>query len=288
MQVKIITDSCSDLPIEYINDNDISVVSMTYHFKGREYADDFGRTISYSEFYAAVRNGEMSTTSQINVFTFAEEFKKHIKDGQSIIYIGFSSALSGSLNNALIAKDMVLKEYSNADISVIDSKSASAGEGLLVYYACEMLKNGKSKQEIVEWVKNNKLKLNHWFTVDSLNHLRRGGRVSNTKAFIGTVLDIKPVLHVDDEGRLIPVRKVKGRKKSIRMIANKFFEMAVKPEEQLVIISHGDCIEDANHLKELILKETSVKDIIITYIGPVIGAHSGPGTLALFFIGEKR
>lgn len=288
MDMVIITDSCSDLPISFIEKNNIPVISLTFSFKGNEYEDDFGKTVSYKEFYNAVKEGEQPTTSQINIFKYTEEFKKYVKDGKSIIYIGFSSALSGSVNSAVLAKETVLKDYENADITIIDSRSASTGEGLLVYYAYKMLNEGYNKDEIVDWLENNKLKVNHWFTVDDLNHLKRGGRVSGATAFVGTILDIKPVLHVDDEGRLIPVTKVKGRKKSLRMLAEKFKEMAVNPEEQVVFISHGDCIEDAEHLKKLILEDNKVKDIIITYVGPVIGSHAGPGTVALFFRGNKR
>lgn len=288
MDTIILTDSCSDLPLEYVKNNNIPIISMTYQYKGKEYEDDFGATISYHEFYENVRNGEMPTTSQINVFKYVEEFKKHISMGKSIIYICFSSALSGSINNAYIAKETLLDEYNDADITIIDSRSASTGEGLIVYYAYQLLKKGASKEEIINWIEDNKLKVNHWFTVNDLFHLKRGGRVSATAALIGTMLDIKPVLHVDDEGRLIPVTKVKGRRKSIRALADKFKEMAVNPHDQVVFISHGDCLEDAEQLKEMILESNDVKDIIITNIGPVIGSHSGPGTLALFFIGNNR
>lgn len=288
MSTVIITDSCSDLPIEFIESKNIPIISMTYHFKGKEYEDDFGKTISYGDFYDTVREGELPTTSQVNVYKYMEEFKKHTDEGKSVIYIGFSSALSGSLNNAVLAKEMIIKENKNADITVIDSRSASTGEGMIVYNAIKMLENGKQKNEIVNWIEENKLKVNHWFTVNDLNHLKRGGRVSGAAAFIGTVLDIKPVLHVDDEGRLIPVTKVKGRKKSLRMLADKFKSMAVNPESQTVFISHGDCAEDAEHLKKLIMEENNVGGIIITNIGPIVGAHSGPGTVALFFFGSGR
>jgi DegV family protein with EDD domain len=200
----------------------------------------------------------------------------------------FSSALSGSYNSACIAKNMILEEYKDADITVIDSKCASLGEGLLVFYAIEMLKNSASKDEIITFIENNKLKINHWFTVDDLNHLKRGGRVSATAAAIGTLLNIKPILHVDDEGRLIPVTKEKGRKKSIKALAEELDKNIINPEEQIIFISHGDCIEDVELLKKLILEKHKVKDIIVNSIGPIIGAHSGPGTVALFFMGEKR
>lgn len=288
METVIIIDSCTDLPVKYVLDNDIPAMSLTCLLKGKEYPDDFGKSLAYKEFYDIVKKGDMPTTSQVNSFRFVEEFKKHVKEGKAVIYIGFSSALSGTVGSAMSAKTTVLEEFEAADITVIDSKSASLGYGLLAYYACEMLKNGESKEEIINWVENNKLKMNHWFTVEDLFHLKRGGRVSTTSAIIGTVLDIKPVLHVDNEGRLIPVTKVKGRKKSLRMLAEELKARIVNPEEQVIAISHGDCIEDVEYLKDMILKEVKVKEVIVNHVGPVIGSHSGPGTVALFFLGNER
>lgn len=230
----------------------------------------------------------MPSTAQINVYSYAEEFRKHVSKGKAVICLVFSSALSGSYNSANIAKGMLEEEFENADITVIDTKCASLGEGLLDYYAIEMLKKGASKEEIVNWVEENKLKINHWFTVDDLNHLKRGGRVSSAAAVIGTLLDIKPILHVNDEGKLIPVTKVKGRKKSIKSLAEELNERIVNPEEQVIFISHGDCLEDAKLLEKLIREKHNVKDVIINQIGAAVGTHSGPGTVALFFIGNNR
>lgn len=283
-----IIDSCTDLPREYVEKNNIPLVSLVCNFKGGEYKDDLGRTLDYKTFYEEVRKGEMPSTSQVNVYEFTEIFKKYTSEGKAVIYLAFSSALSGSHNSAVLAKEMICEQNKDADITVIDSRSASLGEGLLVCNAIEMLKKGASKDEVVSWIENNKLKVNHWFTVNDLRHLKRGGRVSGTAAFVGTLLDIKPVLHVDNEGRLIPVTKVKGRKKSIKALYEAFEENVVEPEKQIVAISHGDCQEDANLLAEMIQKNYKVKDIIINYVGPVIGSHSGPGTLALFFMGKKR
>jgi DegV family protein with EDD domain len=288
MDTVLIIDSCSDLPYEFISKNNLIALNLTFNFKGNEYKDDFGKTIGYKEFYTAVRGGEMPTTSQINVNTFEEEFKKHIKENKSIIYLGFSSALSGCVNSATVARENVLEEIKDADISVIDSKSASLGYGMLVYYAVQMRDRGCSKDEIVNWLETNKLKMNHWFTVDDLYHLKRGGRVSGAAAVIGTLLDIKPVLHVDNEGRLIPVTKVRGRKKSLEALFEKMKERIMKPEEQVIAISHGDCIEDVEYLKSLINDKYQVKDIIVNNVGPVVGSHSGPGTVALFFLGYER
>ncbi|KUO71418.1 MAG: fatty acid-binding protein DegV [Clostridia bacterium BRH_c25] len=288
MDTVLLIDCCTDLPRSYVEENEIPFVSLVCNFRGQEYKDDFGKTLSYEEFYTAVRNGEMPSTSQVNVYVYTEVFKKYAAEGKPIIYLGFSSALSGSLNSALLAKDMVCEEIENADITVIDSRSASLGEGLLAYHANEMLKAGASKDEVVSWIETNKLRMNHWFTVDDLGHLKRGGRLSGTAALVGTLLDIKPILQVDNEGKLIPVSKVKGRKKSIKTLLGMLQENIESPEEQVIAISHGDCIEDAEYLKEMILKEYKVKDIIINNVGPVIGSHAGPGVVALFFLGSKR
>lgn len=288
METVIIIDSCSDLPKVFVEGNGIPVLGMTVNFKGREYKDDFGVSLPYKDFYDDVRKGEMSSTAQINVYDYSEEFRKHVSLGKAVICIVFSSALSGSYNSACIAKNIILEEYKDADITVIDSRCASLGEGLLDYYAIELLKKGASKDEIISFIEENKFKINHWFTVDDLNHLKRGGRVSATAAAIGTLLDIKPILHVDDEGRLIPVTKVKGRKKSIKALAEELDKRIINAEEQVVFISHGDCIDDAKLLEKLIREKHNVKDVIINYVGPTVGSHSGPGTVALFFIGEKR
>ncbi|MBM7581794.1 DegV family protein with EDD domain [Caldicoprobacter guelmensis] len=288
MSTVIIADTCSDLPFEYVKQHNIPLIHFTYNFKGVEYADDLGQTISYRYFYNAMRDGEVPTTSQVNVQTYAEMFRKYAAEGKPVIYLCFSSALSGSYNNALLARDIVLEEYPEADITVIDTKSASLGEGLVVYYAVEMLERGASKEEIIDWVEQNKLKIHHWFTVEDLQYLKRGGRLSGTAAFIGNILDIKPVLHVDREGRLVPKLKVKGRKKSLRTLVDMMEEHIVDPEEQVVAISHCDSDKDAQYVAELIRSKFSVKDIIINQIGPVIGSHSGPGTLAVFFMGGER
>lgn len=288
METVIITDSCCDLPRKFIDDNNIPFMEMVYNLENKEYVDDFGVTMTYKDFYDTIRQGSMSSTSQINVHQFVEEFKKHTNAGNSVIYLGLSSGLTGSLNNALIAKKTVLEENSNADITIIDSVSASLGEGLLIYNAYKMKNNGYSKDEIVDWLENNKLKLNHWFTVDSLEHLKRGGRISPTVAMVGSILSIKPILNVNDEGKLIPITKIKGRKKSLRHLANMLKENIVNPEQQVIAISHGDCLDDALYLKKILLEENSFQEIIINEIGPIIGSHTGPGAITVLFFGENR
>lgn len=288
MKPVIVIDSCTDLPYDYIQKHNIPVVHLTYHFKDRNYTDDFFQSMDSKTFYDEVRGGEMPTTSQVNAEDYINTFRPYLEEKRPVIYLAFSSALSGSYNSSLLAKNTLLEEYPDADITLIDTKAASLGSGLIAWHALEMLEAGASKKELVEWVESNKLKVAHWFTVGDLNHLKRGGRVSGATAFIGTMLNIKPVLHVDNEGRLIPVSKVKGRKKSIRALFEKLQQTIVNPENQTIFISHGDSLQDAQYLADLIKEEYNVQDIIINHVGPVIGAHSGPGTIALFFLADER
>lgn len=288
MKTVIIGDSCCDLPGTFIENSRIPVLNYMYLFQGKEYFDDFGVSMSHQDFYRGVRAGEMPTTSQVNVHIIEEIFQKYVEKDCAVIFVSFSSALSNTYNNAVIAGDRVREKYPKAVISVIDTKSASLGEGLLLHKAIEMGRQGADHAEIVSWIEEHKLMLNHWFTVEDLDHLKRGGRVSGAAAFVGTVLNIKPILHVDNEGRLVPVNKVRGRKKSIKSLADILVEKIIDPENQIIGISHGDSLEDALYLKGLILEQCPVKDVIISFVGPVIGAHSGPGTLALFFFGKER
>ena len=284
----IITDSSCDLSADYIRANNIHVIPFTYNIDGQDYTDDLGQTMSYQEFYDRLRNGSISTTSQITSYTFEQTFRSFIDEGYSVIYIGFSSALSETFNNAVMARNNILEENPSADITVIDSKSAAVGLGLIVYYAAEMLKEGKTKEEIVDWVEKNKLKSNHWFIVDSLDHLKRGGRISATVTAIGTLLEIKPILIVNGEGKLEVAKKVRGRKKAIKTLLEVLKEKIINPEEQTIFINHGDCLKDAEYLRDLLLKEVKVKDAVINYVGPIIGSHTGPGMLCMVFLGEER
>lgn len=288
MQPIIITDSCSDLPLEYVRKRDLPILSFTFNYMGEDRKDDLGQTLSYTDFYNGIREGHMSTTSQVNSHTYVDFFRPYVELGKPIIYMCFSSALSGSYNNAVMARQMLLEEYPEASISIIDTLSASMGQGLLVHLALELRDQGFGYKEIIEWIENNKRRLAHWFTVDDLEHLRRGGRLSGAAAFIGSILSIKPILHVDSEGRLVPVSKVKGRKKSLKSLLEKMQETAVNPEQQTVFISHGDAPEDANYLADMLRDQLGVKNILINHIGPVIGSHSGPGTVALFFFATQR
>jgi DegV family protein with EDD domain len=230
----------------------------------------------------------MPTTSQINSQRYVEVFRKYAKEEKSIIYIVMSSALTGTINSANIARETILEEIPEADISIVDSKCASLGQGLLVYYAYEMLKKGNSKEEIVTWLEENKLRINHWFTVNDLNHLKRGGRISSSAAAVGTLLNIKPVLCIDNEGRLATFSKCRGRKKAIITLVEKFKERTDPNKKQVIAIGHGDCIEDALTLEALVRENGNVEDVILNYVGTAIGSHTGPEILGLYFIADKR
>lgn len=288
MNTVIFTDSTCDLPLSYIQNNNIEFLGLTVLLQGKEMTDDLGQTLLFKDFYDLLRNGELATTSQVNVYSFIEAFRKHIEKGESILYLGFSSALSGTYNNAYLARQEILQEYPEADITVIDTLAASLGQGLLVHYACQMLKAGKSKKEIAQWIEDNKLKVAHIFTVDDLNYLKRGGRISNTAALVGSLLNVKPMLYVNDLGELIPYDKERGRKKAIRAMADQLNKHILSPEEQTIFISHGDCLEDATKLADIIQESVQVQDIIISTVDTTIGSHSGPGTLALFFLSDTR
>jgi DegV family protein with EDD domain len=285
----IITDSTTDLTTELISELGVKVIPMEFQIGDKSYLNySDEKDITYKEFYNLLKNGAHSSTSLINTATFIDFFEPALKEGKDVLYMGFSSGLSGSFNSSCIAAQALQEKYPDNKIYTVDTLSASMGEGLLVYHAATRKKSGMSIDDLRDWIEENKLNLCHWFTVDDLNHLKRGGRVSATAAFIGTMLSIKPVLHVDNEGHLIPVEKVRGRKISLTTMLKMMEKTAIKPEEQTIFISHGDSIEDAEFLANLIREKLNVKDIKMNYIGPVVGSHSGPGTIALFFLGSER
>ena len=288
MGIKIITDSACDLTKEYIESENIGLVSLILNLNGQAIKDDLGETLSYKDFYNKMREGATPTTSQINAHEFEEEFIKYIKNGDSIIYISLSSSLSGTFNSANIAKNNLMDEYPNANIYLVDSLSVSVGQGLLVAKACEMRDSGIGAEEIVNWLEENKRKVIHSILIDDLNHLKRGGRISGATAAIGGLLNIKPTLFLDDEGKLIQGEKIKGKKKALRFLVNEVREKAVDTENEILYICHGDCLEEAETLRDMILEEVKFKNVIINYVGNVVGAHAGPGVLAAVFLGSNR
>ncbi|MBQ7781802.1 MAG: DegV family protein [Lachnospiraceae bacterium] len=290
-EFKIITDSTADLPEEYLKEHDIDCMNLCYMIGGETYGGETGKELPWKEFYALMRNGEMPTTAQVNPEEAKEQFKKSIEAGsKKILYLAFSSGLSGTYNSVRIAAEEIMEEYPDCQIIVIDTLCASLGEGLLVYYAVKMQNEGKSFEEVAKWVEEHVQNFVHVFTVDDLNHLHRGGRVSKAVAIIGTLAGIKPVLHVDEEGHLVPQSNVRGRKKSLlKLVDNMEKQMgSYTGKNDIVFISHGDALEDAEFVRDEVKRRFGIEKFIINRVGPTIGAHSGPGTIALFFMGDVR
>ncbi len=286
---RIITDSTTDLNAEIVKELGVIVAPLHFTIDGKTYANyPDERELSSPEFYSKLRAGQQSVTAQINPDAFVEFFKPILEEGEDILYIGFSSGLSGTFQASQFAAEELKSMYPDRKIYCVDTLAASMGEGLLVFYAANMKKDGATIDEVKTWLDENLLKLAHWFTVDDLFHLKRGGRVSAAAAVFGSMLNIKPVLHVDDEGHLIPVSKARGRKKSLDNLVEKMAETAIDAKNQTVFISHADSLEDAEYVRDQIQKKLGVKNFRINFIGPVIGSHAGPGTIALFFIANKR
>lgn len=289
MPYALLSDACCNLTDELIDELDLTILSMTVRAGEKEYQSYLkGQKTDHKRFYEMMRNGQTLETTQLNMAYCREEFEKLLRAGNDLLYIAFSSALSGTYNTAVMVAGELQEEFPERKIFVVDSLAASMGEGLLVYYAGRMRKEGKSIEEVRDWVLQNRLSLCHWFTVNDLFHLKRGGRVSAATAIMGTALGIKPVLHVDDMGRLINVSKARGREKSLNALVENMEKTCISPENQIVFVSHGDCEQDAQYVAGLVRERMQVKDIVINYIDPVIGAHSGPGTVALFFLGTHR
>lgn len=285
----ITTDTTADLPEDYLIKHNIDTLSLTYTLEGVTY--DREHSLDVKEFYNKMRNGSLPTTSQVNPET-AKAILKDIaaKNQCDILHIAFSSGLSGSYGSVRIAVQELEEENFPYRILVVDSLCASLGEGLLVHKAVTMRDQGASLDETAKWLEENKLHIVHNFTVDDLNHLYRGGRVSRTAAFIGTIVNIKPILHVDNEGHLIPLSKVRGRKKSLISLVDSMEKQmgSYRDQNDIVFISHGDSMEDAEFVAKLVKERFGIESFLINYVGPTIGAHSGPGTIALFYMGDYR
>ena len=283
---QIITDSGADLPVEKLAELDVKLVSLSLLFRGQTLADSV--TDETKEFYAAMRAGETASTAAVNPDGWAAVMEPALREGKDLLVIAFSSGLSTTYQSAMIAADELRETYPGRTIRVVDSLCASLGGGLLVWHACKMRDAGMSLDSLADWVEANKWHLCHWFTVDDLKYLKRGGRISAATALVGTMLNIKPVLHVDDEGHLVSVSKVRGRKASIEALAQQMEKLSAFGENEVAFICHGDCLEDARLLEKMIKERCGVKEVFIGYTGAVIGSHSGPGTLALFFLGRHR
>ena len=283
----ILTDSASDLDLNYLRDNDVRLVKLGYSINNEDFEGENGKELEVQEFYKLLKEGAMPKTSQVNVGVAREHFEKYLKEKKDILVVAFSSGLSGTYNSYFIAANELNEEYENK-VYVVDSLCASLGQGLFLDYIIKFANKGKSIIETRDYAEELKLKIRHEFTVDDLFHLKRGGRVSATTAIVGSLIGIKPILHVDDNGKLIAIDKVRGRKASLKQLAKYFNENNDISDNEPVFISHADAIEDANYLKDLILEIKPNIEVYINYIGPVIGAHAGQGTIALFYRGKNR
>lgn len=283
----IFTDSACDLSPALLKEWGVGYRNLTFRFNDREteYSNEDMDTFS---FYNKMRAGGIAKTAAVNADAFGADFEKILSEGKDVLYLGFSSGLSTTYNSARIASLQLKEQYPDRKIVVVDTLAASAGQGLIVYLTVEEKKKGASIEEAAKFAEDLIPRMGIWFTVDDLVYLKRGGRVSPTAAFVGNLLGIKPVLYMDDAGHLIPVAKVRGRKSAITALADKYTELAACKESGTVYISHGDCIKDAQTLADMLKERHGIEVSIITDVGPVIGAHSGPGTLALFFVGTKR
>ena len=283
----IFTDSACDIKPEQLKEWEVSYINLSFHFEDedREYSND---EMDISEFYNRMRSGSIAKTSAINPDTYINTFEEILNEGKDILCLAFSSGLSTTCNSARIAADELKEKYPERKIIIVDSLSASAGQGLLLYLMVQKKNSGCTIEEVADYAENIKLNICHWFSVDDLVYLKRGGRVSPTVAFVGTVLGIKPVLHVDNEGRLISVTKARGRKAALNTLIDKCGELGEDIKNGTIFISHADCKDDADNIAEQIATKFGGSVDIITADGAVIGAHSGPGTIALFFVGKER
>lgn len=292
MSFELVTDSCCNLAEETIDRYGLHVLPLTFMADGEDTVYQSylkGEKTDLSQFYKMMRDGKVFRTSLPNLSNTETLFRSMLDAGRNILYLGFSSGLSGTYEATELLAKQLRGEYPDRKIYTVDTLAASGGQGLLVWHACQHAEAGEGIDAVRDWVEGNKLRLAHWFTVDDLMFLWRGGRVSKTSAWAGTLLNIKPVLHVDDEGHLIPMEKVRGRKKSLTALLNHMEKPGTQPlADQMVFITHGDCLEEAQWLEQQIRERFGVRDIVVNCIDPVIGAHSGPGTMALFFLASSR
>ena len=284
----ITVNSTVDTTREWLAERGVPYIPLKYTIDGQTYSDMEG--LSSKEFFDKLREGKMSTTSQINPDEAREALKPYLKEGKDILHIAFSSALSGTYNSSRIAAEELMEDYPDRKIIVVDSLGASLGQGLLVYLAQEKKEQGEDMETVAKWAEENRLHMVHLFTVNDLNHLYRGGRISRTTAVVGSMLNIKPVLHVDNDGKLTAIGKVRGRKKSLQELVKLMDEKIGSYHDtcHTIFISHGDCEDDANYVAEKVKEKYQINTIIMNQVGATIGAHSGPGTMALFFVGDER
>ena len=286
MAYQIITDSCCDYPDTMYAEIDVKEVALSVTFRGE--TTNHYEEAYLKDLYAGLRAGEVATTAAVNISQYLDMLEPILQSGTDVLVLSFSSGLSATYDSSRLAAEELREKYPQRKIFAVDTLCASLGQGLFVYLCAQEQKRGKSIDEVKAFAEETKLRVCHWFTVDDLNHLKRGGRISAATALFGTMLAIKPVMHVDNEGRLIPVSKARGRKASLTALVDRMAATAIDPENQTVFISHGDCLTDAEFVAEEVRRRLGVKTVRINYVGPVIGNHSGPGTMALFFLGKER
>lgn len=282
----ITVNSTVDLPKEWLEERHVPVFPLKYTIEDQTYEDMSG--LSSKEFFQKLREGKMAVTTQINPEQAKEEFEPLLKEGKDILHLGFSSGLSGTYNSMRIAAEELKEQYPDRKLIVIDTLCACLGEGLLLYYALKKKSEGMGIDELAKWVEENKLHICHNVTVDDLNHLHRGGRISKATAVVGTMVKIKPIIHMDNQGKLQVIGKERGRKKSLNKIVEMSAEQAKGWENDIIMITHGDCLEDAEYVAKLVRERMGIDNILINNIGTVIGSHTGPGVVAVFCMGSHR
>ena len=282
----VTVNSTVDLPREWVEERNVPVVPLKYTIDGETYTDMYGLT--GKEFFAKLREGHMSVTSQVNPDEAKAALEPYLKEGKDILHLGFSSGLSGTYNSMRSAGEELAEKYPEAKVIIIDTLCACLGEGLLLYNVLQQKDAGRSIDEIARWVEENKLHICHNVTVDDLHHLHKGGRVSKATAIVGTMVKIKPIIHVDNEGKLQVIAKERGRKRSLNKIVEMAAERAKGWDNDIVMVTHGDCIEEAEYVAELAKEKLGAKEVLINNIGTVIGSHTGPGVVAIFYMGEER
>lgn len=285
----ILTDSSADLSAEMAQELDVQVIPLSFIMEGRTYRDfPDNREMDPHLFYEALRQGEEATTAAVNVGQYTEALEPLLQAGKDVLILAFSSGLSATYNSSRLAVEELREKYPERKLYTVDTLCASLGQGLLVWYAAKARERGGTIEEVRDWVEDRKLNLCHQFTVDDLHFLKRGGRISAATALVGSVLQVKPVLHVDNEGHLVNIGKVRGRQAALKALVDRMEATAIDSGSLTVFISHGDCLKDAQTVAGMVKKRFGVQNICINYVGPVIGAHSGPGTVALFYIGTNR
>lgn len=285
----ILTDSSADLDQKMVEELGLDVLPLTFLLEEKSYHDyPDGREMNPKDFYQKVRDGAMPTTNAVNVGQATDFIEPYLKGGKDVLFLAFSSGLSSTYSSIKMAGEELGEKYPERKVYVVDTLCASLGQGLLVWHAVQHKKAGESIEEVRDWVEKNKLNLCHWFTVNDLMHLKRGGRVSAATALVGTMLSIKPVLHMDNEGHLINMTKARGRKASLNAIADKVGELGVDAANQTMFICHSDCIDDAHYVADRVKEKYGTQNFYFNYIGPVIGAHTGVGCVSVFFLGKER